>query len=55
VHAVVRIEIVALRETRPCQADRGLLSIYQKMMTMPIRKIRAKIELIDSKSHSRGE
>jgi hypothetical protein len=55
VHAVVRIEIVALRETRPRQAERGLLSIYQKIIAMPMRRPRARIELIDSKSHSFGE
>jgi hypothetical protein len=55
VQAVVRIEIVALRETRAVQALSGLLSIYQKIIEMVIRRLKARIELRDSSSHSLGE
>lgn len=55
VHAVVRIETVALREMPARQAERGLLSIYQKITAIAIRRPRTRIELIDSKSHSWGE
>jgi hypothetical protein len=55
VQPVVRIEIVALRETRALQAERGLLSIYQKMQAMPMRRPRLKVEEMVSKSHSLGE
>jgi hypothetical protein len=55
VHAVVRIETDALRETPARQAERGFLSIYQKITAMAMRRPRARMELIDSKSHSLRE
>jgi hypothetical protein len=55
VQVVVRIETVALRETREFQAIKRLLSIYQKIMVILISRPKVRIKLMDSRSHSLGE